>query len=159
MSKIVEVLHRTINNVEIVWIALFISVVGIVPVYASEPSTPIVQMENELYNQPAKFMTEVEKRYNQLKYNVLDSSYPARVQTLLKLKSLTVRLENVAREPLQEIDWEYLWKKESSVQFLSNLYYWLHNPAKVSTVENGLDDAWYNVSTSIGGFEKSFHWK
>ena len=123
----------------------------------ADPTTPYLSLEKDIFFHPAQFMEKVNKRYNELHYAMISPDLPARTDTLLRLKALMIKIqdeqEKKAVNPTDE-QFELTWKKESTVTLLTNLYYWLHGP-KNPVKDDGIDDAWYLVSTNIAGFEKS----
>lgn len=159
MSKVTEYIKSNIQYLEILWIALFIGTISFHPCFADtfSPTFPILKMEKELVYKPNAFILKVEQRFKELGYNQLGAEYPQREETMMKLKYLVDKINSSnANLSLTDEDFRETWKKESSVVFLTNLYYWLHGD-KVVTSENGLDDAWYLISTNSSGFEKSLH--
>ena len=112
--------------------------------------------KKDLYFHPDAFMAEVGERFKELGYDKVDVSYPTREQTLLQLTCLEQKFEEDHPDPstISDTDFVKTWKKDSTVTFLSSLYYWLNGP-KHPTSDDGMDDAWSIVSSNITGFERS----
>lgn len=117
---------------------------------------PILQVEKDLYFHPDEFMATVGKRFKELGYDKVNVSFPTREQTLLQLTCLEQKLEEDHPDPstITDTDFVKTWKKDSTVIFLSSLYYWLNGP-KHPTADDGMDDAWNMVSSNMTGFERS----
>lgn len=127
--------------------------------------TPYLALEKEIIYHPDQLIKDVDKRWDDLGYGyytdqriINNPNQPSRIETRLQIQALCLDLKDLlvkkGNVSLSDEDIEKTWIKEGPIAFLSSLYYWLHT-SDTPTEEEGVDDAWYQVSTHLSAFRKS----